>query len=88
MTTPATAFVPSAPPTAPRPPAAPEPLSAAPTLPTAPVAPAPAPAPAAPAPAEDDRYGTDAVASQYDGYPVVESDDDGSEDAWGLTGRD
>ena len=47
-----------------------------------------APAPAAPAPAEDDRYGTDAVASQYDGYPVVESDDDGSEDAWGLTGRD
>jgi S-DNA-T family DNA segregation ATPase FtsK/SpoIIIE len=48
--------------------------------------PAAAPAAAAPAPA-DDPYGTDAVASQYDGYPVVESDD-GSEDAWGLTGRD
>ncbi len=47
-----------------------------------------APAPAAAAPVADDRYGTDAVASQYDGYPVVESDDDGSEDAWGLTGRD
>ena len=48
--------------------------------------PATAPAAAAAPPAED-RYGTDAVASQYDGYPVVESDD-GSEDAWGLTGRD
>jgi DNA segregation ATPase FtsK/SpoIIIE, S-DNA-T family len=46
------------------------------------------PAASAPAAVEDDRYGTDAVASQYDGYPVVESDDDGSEDAWGLTGRD
>jgi DNA segregation ATPase FtsK/SpoIIIE, S-DNA-T family len=46
---------------------------------------------AAAAPADaagaDDRYGTDAVASQFDGYPVVESED-GSEDAWGLTGRD
>ncbi len=51
MTTPATALVPIAPPTAPMPPAAPLPLSAAPTLLTAPVAPAPAPAPAAPAPA-------------------------------------
>ncbi len=48
--------------------------------------PAAAPAPAVPPPA-DDPYGTDAVTSQYDGYPVVESDD-GSEDAWGLTGRD
>ncbi|WP_019180568.1 FtsK/SpoIIIE family DNA translocase [Microbacterium yannicii] len=46
---------------------------------------------AAAAPADaagaDDRYGTDAIASQFDGYPVVESED-GSEDAWGLTGRD
>ncbi|KAF2415663.1 DNA translocase FtsK [Microbacterium sp. B35-30] len=49
--------------------------------------PAAAPASAADAAAAD-PYGTDAVASQYDGYPVVESDDDGSEDAWGLTGRD
>ena len=31
-------------------------------------------------------YGPDAVESQYEGYPVVESD--GDEDAWGLTGRD
>ncbi len=48
---------------------------------------APAPAPAPAAAAGDDRYGTDAVASQYDGYPVVDGDE-GSEDAWGLTGRD
>lgn len=41
-------------------------------------------APAAPA---GDPYGTDAVASQFDGYPVVDGDE-GSEDAWGLTGRD
>lgn len=34
-----------------------------------------------------DPYGADAVASQYDGYPVVDGDE-GSEDAWGLTGRD
>jgi S-DNA-T family DNA segregation ATPase FtsK/SpoIIIE len=47
----------------------------------------PAAPPAAAAAPADDPYGTDAVASQYDGYPVVESDD-GSEDAWGLTGRD
>jgi S-DNA-T family DNA segregation ATPase FtsK/SpoIIIE len=31
-------------------------------------------------------YGPDAVESQYEGYPVVETD--GDEDAWGLTGRD
>ena len=37
--------------------------------------------------AAGDPYGTDAVASQYDGYPVVDGDE-GSEDAWGLTGRD
>lgn len=42
-------------------------------------------APAADAPAGD-RYGADAVDTQFDGYPVVESEDD--EDAWGLTGRD
>jgi S-DNA-T family DNA segregation ATPase FtsK/SpoIIIE len=39
------------------------------------------------APADDDRYGPDAVAAQYDGLPVVEAED-GDEDAWGLTGRD
>ncbi|HEY9309025.1 MAG TPA: DNA translocase FtsK 4TM domain-containing protein [Microbacterium sp.] len=48
---------------------------------------APAPSAAPPAAPADDRYGTDAVGSQYDGYPVVEGED-GSEDAWGLTGRD
>ncbi|HYP74050.1 MAG TPA: DNA translocase FtsK, partial [Microbacterium sp.] len=31
--------------------------------------------------------GPDAVDAQYDGYPVVDGDE-GSEDAWGLTGRD
>ncbi len=36
---------------------------------------------------DDDRYGPDAVEAQYDGLPVVE-DDEGSEDAWQLTGRD
>jgi len=45
---------------------------------------APAEAPAAATP---DPYGQDAVASQHDGYPVVDGDE-GSEDAWGLTGRD
>ncbi|GAA5025513.1 DNA translocase FtsK 4TM domain-containing protein [Microbacterium fluvii] len=40
--------------------------------------------PAAPA---GDGYGADAVAAQYDGYEVVDGDE-GSEDAWGLTGRD
>lgn len=46
----------------------------------------PAAAPAA-AGADGDRYGADAVASQFDGIPTVEGDE-GSEDAWGLTGRD
>ncbi|GAA3005817.1 FtsK/SpoIIIE family DNA translocase [Microbacterium aurantiacum] len=40
-----------------------------------------------PADAEADPYGPDAVDAQYDGIPVVEGDV-GSEDAWGLTGRD
>ncbi|MBW9093623.1 DNA translocase FtsK [Microbacterium jejuense] len=40
-----------------------------------------------PAAAASDQYGQDAVASQFDGYPVVDGDE-GSEDAWGLTGRD
>ena len=39
------------------------------------------------APVAEDPYGTDAVGAQYDGYPVVDGDE-GSEDAWGLTGRD
>lgn len=42
-------------------------------------------APAAPA-AGADPYGPDAVDTQFDGLPVVESE--GDEDAWGLTGRD
>jgi DNA segregation ATPase FtsK/SpoIIIE, S-DNA-T family len=49
--------------------------------------PAAATAPAGPPAVGDDRYGADAAASQFDGYPVVEAED-GSEDAWGLTGRD
>lgn len=43
-------------------------------------------APAAASAPEARDYGADTVESQYEGYPVVESDDD--EDAWGLTGRD
>lgn len=42
------------------------------------------PAPAAPT---ADPYGPDAVDTQFDGYEVVDGDE-GSEDAWGLTGRD
>ncbi|WP_336645285.1 DNA translocase FtsK [Microbacterium sp. USHLN186] len=41
-----------------------------------------------PSAAGDDPYGSDAVSRQFDGLPVVESEDDGDEDAWGLTGRD
>jgi S-DNA-T family DNA segregation ATPase FtsK/SpoIIIE len=42
----------------------------------------------APAPQGDvDPYGADAVSSQFDGHEVVDGDE-GSEDAWGLTGRD
>jgi S-DNA-T family DNA segregation ATPase FtsK/SpoIIIE len=47
----------------------------------------PVEAPAAPPPVAEDPYGSDAVGAQYDGYPVVDGDE-GSEDAWGLTGRD
>ncbi len=44
--------------------------------------------PPAAAPASGaDPYGPDAVDSQYGGYEVVDGDE-GSEDAWGLTGRD
>ncbi|MBP2436155.1 FtsK/SpoIIIE family DNA translocase [Microbacterium amylolyticum] len=34
----------------------------------------------------DDRYDTDPIESQFDGYPV--EDDEGNEDAWQLTDRD
>ncbi|MDT0156954.1 DNA translocase FtsK [Microbacterium sp. ARD32] len=55
-------------------------------------------APASSAPAESagaafapdpaDGYGPDPVEAQFRDLPVVESEDDGDEDAWGLTGRD
>lgn len=46
------------------------------------------PAPtASEASAAEDPYGPDAVTDQFAGYEVVDGDD-GSEDAWGLTGRD
>ena len=51
--------------------------------------PAAAPAAAAMAPSgapQGDAYGADAVAAQFDGYPVEEGPSD--EDAWGLTGRE
>ncbi|WP_278101268.1 DNA translocase FtsK [Microbacterium proteolyticum] len=40
-----------------------------------------------PAGGDDDRYGPDAVEAQFGGLPVV-GDDEDSEDAWQLTGRD
>jgi len=40
-----------------------------------------------PGAASEDPYGPDAVDSQFAGYEGVDGDD-GSEDAWGLTGRD
>jgi len=45
------------------------------------------PAGAADAAADDDRYGADPIEAQFEGLPVAE-DDEGSEDAWQLTGRD
>jgi len=36
----------------------------------------------------DDRYGADPVEAQFEGIPVTDDDDEGSEDAWQLTGRD
>jgi S-DNA-T family DNA segregation ATPase FtsK/SpoIIIE len=41
----------------------------------------------APSAASEDPYGPDAVDGQFAGYEVVDGDE-GSEDAWGLTGRD
>jgi DNA segregation ATPase FtsK/SpoIIIE, S-DNA-T family len=38
------------------------------------------------APVADDRYAEDPVEKQFEGYPVA--DEEGDEDAWGLTGRE
>ncbi len=38
--------------------------------------------------ADDDRYGADPIEAQFEGVPVAADDDEGSEDAWQLTGRD
>lgn len=43
--------------------------------------------PPASAASAEDPYGPNAVNAQFEGYEVVDGDD-GSEDAWGLTGRD
>lgn len=45
------------------------------------------PASAAAVSSPADPYGADAADAQFDGYEVVDGDE-GSEDAWGLTGRD
>ncbi|MBN8205889.1 DUF87 domain-containing protein [Microbacterium esteraromaticum] len=44
--------------------------------------------PSAPAAAETAAAPIDPIEQQFEGLPVVESEDDGDEDAWGLTGRD
>ena len=38
--------------------------------------------------ADEDRYGADPIEAQFEGVPVADDDDEGSEDAWQLTGRD
>ncbi|SJN32647.1 Cell division protein FtsK [Microbacterium esteraromaticum] len=43
---------------------------------------------AASAPESQGHYAHDPVEQQFEGVPVVESEEDGDEDAWGLTGRD
>nr|WP_245981928.1 DNA translocase FtsK [Mycetocola tolaasinivorans] len=43
---------------------------------------------ATPAGIEDDRYAGDPIEKQFEGYPVVDADDEDGEDAWALTGRD
>ncbi|GAA4349760.1 FtsK/SpoIIIE family DNA translocase [Microbacterium rhizosphaerae] len=44
------------------------------------------PAEAETAPVVDERYADDPVEKQFEGYPIL--DEEGDEDAWGLTGRD